>query len=95
MSTQPARRSRFLQLHQVVYEASRGVIGHRLIGVPTLLLTTTGRRTGTRRTVALVYARDDDGALIGPPTASPWAHDRNVGGSSGGSQLQWPPASWL
>ena len=94
MSTRPARRSRFLQLHHVVYEASRGVIGHRLIGVPTLSLNTTGRRNRTRRTVALVYARDDDGALIGTPTASPWAHDWTVGGSSGDSELQWPPASW-
>jgi hypothetical protein len=31
--------SRFLRIHQTIYEATRGVLGHRLIGVPTLLLT--------------------------------------------------------
>lgn len=56
--------SRVLHLHQSIYEVTGGVVGHRLIGVPTLLLTTTGRRTGSQRTTALVYARDDDGSLI-------------------------------
>jgi deazaflavin-dependent oxidoreductase (nitroreductase family) len=56
--------SRVLHLHQAVYQATGGVVGHRLIGVPTLLLTATGRRTGSQRTAALVYARDDDGSLI-------------------------------
>lgn len=56
--------SRVLRLHQAIYEATGGVIGHRLIGVPTLLLTTTGRRTGDRRTAALVYAKDADGSLV-------------------------------
>ena len=48
----------FLRFHQRLYEASGGLVGHRLIGVPCLLLHTTGRRSGRRRTVVLVYARD-------------------------------------
>ena len=47
-----------LSLHQLLYERTDGRIGHRLIGVPTLLLRTTGRRTGQQRISALVYARD-------------------------------------
>ncbi len=35
-----------------------------MIGVPTLLLRTTGRRSGATRTNALVYARDGDDYLL-------------------------------
>ncbi|HUO47237.1 MAG TPA: nitroreductase/quinone reductase family protein [Acidimicrobiales bacterium] len=55
----PAMRS-FLRFHQRVYEATGGLVGHHLIGVPCLLLHTTGRHSGQRRTVALVYARDGE-----------------------------------
>ncbi|MGA2521076.1 MAG: nitroreductase family deazaflavin-dependent oxidoreductase [Acidimicrobiales bacterium] len=51
-------QSGFLVFHQWVYEASGGRVGHRLIGVPTLLLHTTGAKTGQPRTAALVYAMD-------------------------------------
>jgi F420H(2)-dependent quinone reductase len=47
-----------LTLHQRLYERTGGRVGHRLIGVPSALLYTTGRRTGQPRTSALVYARD-------------------------------------
>jgi len=53
----PAMRA-FLRFHQRLYEGTGGLLGHHLIGVPCLLLHTTGRRSGQRRTVALVYARD-------------------------------------
>ncbi len=53
-----------LRLHQVVYEGTGGRIGHRALLVPTLLLTTTGRRSGRDRTVALTYARDGDGLVV-------------------------------
>lgn len=69
--------SRVLRMHQTIYEVTRGVLGHRLIGVPTLLLTTTGRRTGSRRTAALVYANDEDGSLV--VTASNGGADRAPG----------------
>jgi deazaflavin-dependent oxidoreductase (nitroreductase family) len=54
-----------LKLHQQLYERSDGRVGHRLIGVPTLLLRSTGRRSGASRCNALVYAADGaDYALV-------------------------------
>ena len=47
-----------MRLHQRLYEGTDGKIGHKMIGVPSLLLRTTGRRTGTQRANALVYAMD-------------------------------------
>ncbi len=47
-----------LRLHEQIYKRTDGRIGHRMIGVPTLLLRTTGRRSGATRTNGLVYARD-------------------------------------
>lgn len=68
MTAVPRRRPReplarriglwLLRCHQVLYEVTDGRIGHHLLGVPCLLLHTTGRRTGRSRTSALVYARD-------------------------------------
>jgi F420H(2)-dependent quinone reductase len=54
----------FLSLHEALYKASDGRVGHRMIGVPSLLLTTTGAKTGARRTSALVYARDGADYLL-------------------------------
>jgi len=48
-----------LAVHQWLYEVTGGRIGHRLLGVPTLLLTTTGRHSGLVRRAALVYAEHD------------------------------------
>jgi F420H(2)-dependent quinone reductase len=53
-----------LRVHERIYKATDGWIGHRLIGVPTLLLRTTGRRSGTVRTSGLVYARDGGDYLV-------------------------------
>ena len=53
-----------LSVHQRLYERSDGRIGHRLIGVPSALLRTTGRRTGQVRTSALVYAHDGGYYLV-------------------------------
>jgi F420H(2)-dependent quinone reductase len=53
-----------LSVHQWLYSRSGGRIGHRLIGVPSLLLRTTGRKSGMFRTSALVYARDGDSYLV-------------------------------
>ncbi len=63
-----------LRVHQWLYVASRGWIGHRLIGVPSLLLRTRGRRTGRERTNALIYARDDAAFIV---VASNHGHDTN------------------
>jgi F420H(2)-dependent quinone reductase len=53
-----------LRLHDQLYKRSDGRLGHRTIGVPTLLLRTTGRRSGATRTNSLVYARDGDAYLV-------------------------------
>ena len=50
--------ARVLSIHQFVYEHSGGLVGHRMLGAPTLLLPTSGRRSGALRTNALVYVRD-------------------------------------
>jgi F420H(2)-dependent quinone reductase len=55
---------RILAVHQLVYERSGGRIGHRMLGTPTLLLLTTGRRSGARRTNALVYVHDGDDYVV-------------------------------
>ncbi|HET6868539.1 MAG TPA: nitroreductase family deazaflavin-dependent oxidoreductase [Solirubrobacteraceae bacterium] len=53
-----------LRVHEELYKRSDGRIGHRMIGVPTLLLRTTGRRSGATRTNGLVYARDGNDYLV-------------------------------
>jgi deazaflavin-dependent oxidoreductase (nitroreductase family) len=56
--------SNVLRVHEQIYKRTDGRIGHRLIGVPTLLLRTTGRRSGATRTNGLVYARDGADYLV-------------------------------
>ena len=51
-------------MHERLYVASDGRMGHKMLGVPTLLLRTTGRRSGATRTNALVYARDGQDYLV-------------------------------
>jgi len=46
------------QLHVFLYKASGGRIGGRFKAAPVLLLTTTGRKTGKRRTTPLLYGED-------------------------------------
>ncbi len=58
MSLTSALQGPMLRLHQLLYERSDGRVGQGMIGVPTLLLRTTGRRSGARRCNALVYAMD-------------------------------------
>ena len=54
----------FLRLQQWVYIRTDGRAGHGMSGVPTLLLGTTGRKSGAARTNGLVYARDGDDYLV-------------------------------
>lgn len=54
-----------LKLHRWLYRRTDGRIGHGFIGAPTLLLSTTGRRSGQRRVTPVVYVRHGDGAVIG------------------------------
>ena len=46
------------------YVESGGDRGHQWKGVPTLLLTSTGRKTGVRRRTALIYGRDGDSYVV-------------------------------
>jgi len=50
--------------HIKSYVESDGEEGHTWRGVPTLLLTTRGRRTGVLRRTALIYGRDGDRYLV-------------------------------
>jgi F420H(2)-dependent quinone reductase len=72
--------SQVLRLHEKLYVRSDGRVGHNMIGVPTLLLRTTGRRSGAIRTNGLVYARDGDDYLVvasngGADKAPAWLHN--------------------
>jgi len=66
-------------LHRLLYRLSGGRVGGRLWNLPVVLLTTTGRKTGKRRTVPLCSLRDGDDVV--------------VIASYGG--LDQPPAWWL
>jgi deazaflavin-dependent oxidoreductase (nitroreductase family) len=63
--------------HVQRYRETDGEVGYLWNGVPTLLLTTTGRKTGLARTTPLIFARDGDDYLVvasmgGAPTAPHW-----------------------
>jgi deazaflavin-dependent oxidoreductase (nitroreductase family) len=69
-----------LRFHEQLYKRTDGRLGHRMIGVPTLLLRTTGRRSGATRTNGLVYARDGDDYLVvasngGADRSPAWLHN--------------------
>ncbi len=66
-----------LRTHQWLYETTDGLIGHKLLGVPTLLLRTLGAKSGQARTSALVYLQDGEDWVVvaskgGSPTAPAW-----------------------
>jgi deazaflavin-dependent oxidoreductase (nitroreductase family) len=68
------------RIHDTVYQKTNGWIGHRTLGVPSLLLHTVGAKTGTARTTSLSYARDGEDYLIvaskgGYPKAPGWYHN--------------------
>ncbi len=52
------------RMHRWLYQRTAGRLGHGIIGVPALLLHTTGRRSGVRRTAALVYGRDGSAYVV-------------------------------
>jgi deazaflavin-dependent oxidoreductase (nitroreductase family) len=69
-----------LRIHEQLYKRTDGRVGHRMMGVPTLLLSTTGRRSGVTRTNSLVYARDSDDYLVvasngGADRPPAWLHN--------------------
>jgi deazaflavin-dependent oxidoreductase (nitroreductase family) len=63
--------------HVARYQETDGETGYIWNGVPTLLLTTTGRRSGQPRTTALIFGRDGNDYLVvasqgGMPTHPNW-----------------------
>ena len=50
--------------HIRAYRESDGEVGYIWNGVPTLLLTVTGRKSGESRTSALIFGRDGDDYLV-------------------------------
>jgi deazaflavin-dependent oxidoreductase (nitroreductase family) len=66
-------------LHRLLYRVSGGRIGGQLWDLPVVLLTTTGRKSGKKRTVPLCSFRDGEDVV--------------VIASYGG--LDQPPAWWL
>ena len=52
------------QEHVRRYRETEGAVGYLWNGVPTLLLTTRGRRSGEPRTTPLIFGRDGDHYLV-------------------------------
>ena len=67
--------------HTAVYRATRGAVGHRLPGGPSmLLLDHVGAKSGTRRTSPLMYIRDGEDLVLvaskgGYPNHPGWFHN--------------------
>lgn len=66
-----------LKVHQWVYERTDGRIGHRILGVPCLLLDTVGAKTGQARVNSLTYLRDGEDYVVvasngGAPRSPGW-----------------------
>jgi F420H(2)-dependent quinone reductase len=70
-----------LRLHDTIYKGTNGRIGHHVPGIPpSLLLHTTGAKTGRPRSTSLTYAKDGDSYLIvaskgGDPRSPGWYHN--------------------
>ncbi len=52
------------KLNVPLYRASGGRIGGRVNRAPVLLLTTTGRKSGQKRTAPIVYLRDGENVVV-------------------------------
>jgi F420H(2)-dependent quinone reductase len=52
------------EIHLALYARSRGTLGRHIVGMPVLLLTTMGRKSGRRRTVPLTYFEDGDAIVL-------------------------------
>ncbi len=67
----------FFKLHAAVYRLSRGALGERVYGVPVLLLTHTGARSGKLRQTPLYYCQDGPNlaviaSKVGEPENPAW-----------------------
>jgi F420H(2)-dependent quinone reductase len=72
---------RLMGAHTVVYRATGGLVGHRVLGAPPmLLLEHVGARSESRRTTPLAYIRDGDDLVLvaskgGNPRNPAWFHN--------------------
>jgi deazaflavin-dependent oxidoreductase (nitroreductase family) len=62
------------------FRANQGVVGGQMKGMPVMLLTTTGAKSGRSLTRPLVYTKDGDRVVIvasfaGGPHNPPWYHN--------------------
>jgi len=62
----------FGALQRTVYRATNGKVMGKTSGLPVLLLTVTGRRTGKRRTVPLIYWERDGEYVVSASAAGAW-----------------------
>ena len=62
------------RIHIFLYRNSKGKIWNKMLGMPVLLLTTTGRKSGQPRTTPLVYVRDDNDYIIAASKGGSDAH---------------------
>lgn len=73
--------NQLMRVHAGVYERTNGRIGHRVPGLPPmLLLDHVGARSGIERTAALLYIEDGDDLVIiaskgGYPKHPAWFHN--------------------
>ena len=72
---------RAMGLHTVLYKATHGLVGHRFPGAPpVLLLDHVGAKSGTKRTIPLVYVNDGADVVLvaskgGHPKNPAWYHN--------------------
>jgi deazaflavin-dependent oxidoreductase (nitroreductase family) len=69
-----------VKFYAFLYRISGGVIGGKIVGLPVLLLTTTGRKSGQQRTRPLCYFADGDDYIIiasngGSDSHPSWYHN--------------------
>ncbi len=76
MTTARDPRPEWVQEHIQRYQASNGEDGHIWQGVPTLLLTATGRQSGAEFTTPLVYGRRGDNFLVVASRAGAVTHPK-------------------
>jgi deazaflavin-dependent oxidoreductase (nitroreductase family) len=72
---------RLMAGHTLIYRATRGVVGHRMPGGPSmLLLDHVGAKSGKKRTSPLMYIEDGDDVVLvaskgGYPKNPAWFHN--------------------
>jgi deazaflavin-dependent oxidoreductase (nitroreductase family) len=66
----------FLFMHVNLYRLTRGRLGGRMMGNDVLLLKTTGRKSGKKRTTPVMYLREGDSYVV---TASAGGAAKNPG----------------